>query len=244
MERTCSATNNRKLYEALELASVRYDGCAFGLQINGKRPQRPWLIRTDNSKLLKELSTTVCRHPHGFHGQSQDSLTVKSGFYHVAMATCILATLFPGVIFDQVPVMPVVPCVQHAHRDKHMFVPTPPPTILAASHKLLTRKEMLADPEALKAIADEAKAMREIGVWDDGSVMEKQDRINQARNSNQEIHFADLNLMSIASIKHFEIPWKRRYKGRVVFRGDSVRKQLEVQHNFVSSILPQQTFRQ
>ena len=140
------------------------------------------------------------------------------------MATCILATLFPGVIFDQVPVMPVVPCVQHAHRDKHMFVPTPPPTILAASHKLLTRKEMLADPEALKAIADEAKAMREIGVWDDGSVMEKQDRINQARNSNQEIHFADLNLMSIASIKHFEIPWKRRYKGRVVFRGDSVRK--------------------
>ena len=54
----------------------------------------------------------------------------------------------------------------------------------------------MADPLALQAVADEAKAMREIGVWADDSVMEKSDRIQQSKQSDEEIHFADL--MSIA----------------------------------------------
>ena len=65
--------------------------------------------------------------------------------------------------------------------------------------------------------------MPKIGVWADDSVMEKSDRIQQSKQSDEEIHFADL--MSIASIKHFEVPWKRKYKGRVVFCGGQVRNQ-------------------
>jgi hypothetical protein len=213
-----------QIMEALELTGVRVDGCSFNLQIHGKRPQRPWVIKTDNPKLLKELSTKVCKQPQGFHDHLEGSLTVKSGFYNVAMATCILATLYPGVMFDKVPAMPVVPFVQHEHREKYVFESMPSfPVLLATIHKLLTRQEMMADPLALQAVADEAKAMREIGVWADDSVMEKSDRIQQSKQSDEEIHFADL--MSIASIKHFEVPWKRKYKGRVVFCGGQVRNQ-------------------
>ena len=182
--------------EALELTGVRVHGCSFNLQIHGKRPERPWVIKTDNPKLFKELSTKVCKHPQGFHDYLEGSLTVKSDFYNVAMATCILATLYPGVMFDKVPAMPVVPFVQHEHREKYVFESMPSFPVLATIHKLLTRQEMMADPLALQAVADEAKAMREIGVWADDSVMEKSDRIQQSKQSDEEIHFADL--MSIA----------------------------------------------
>ena len=125
-----------QIMEALELTGVRVDGCSFNLQIHGKRPQRPWVIKTDNPKLLKELSTKVCKHPQGFHDHLEGSLTVKSGFYNVAMATCILATLYPGVMFDKVPAMPVVPFVQHEHREKHVFESMPSSPVLATTHKL------------------------------------------------------------------------------------------------------------
>ena len=63
--------------------------------------------------------------------------------------------------------------------------------------------------------------MRAMQVWDDASVMERSDRISEARSRNKTIHVADL--MSICSIKIWETPSKRKHKGRVVFRGDNVK---------------------
>ena len=92
---------------------------------------------------------------------------------------------------------------------------------MGATHKLLTREEMKADPLALKAIWEEGQGVREKQVWDDTSVMEKADRLAQAQEQNKVIHIADV--MPIASIKFWETPSKRKYKGRLVFRGDQVR---------------------
>ena len=127
--------------------------------------------------LFDELSTKVCHHPAGYHDHLEGPIAAKSGYYNVAMATCILVTLFPGIVFDHVPAMPVKPFVQHAHRDKHLFEPTPSLSILAAIHKLWTRKEMMNDPVALQSVRDEVGDFRRIGVWDDNSVMVRAERI-------------------------------------------------------------------
>ena len=63
--------------------------------------------------------------------------------------------------------------------------------------------------------------MRKRGAWDDDDVMEKNDRLEAAKAAGEVIYIAEI--MSIASIKHWETPAKRRRKGRIVLRGDDVR---------------------
>ena len=53
--------------------------------------------------------------------------------------------------------------------------------------------------------------------------MEKDKLLEWAKSSGTVIHLGDL--MSICSIKHWESEELRRYKGRIVFRGDSVKDQ-------------------
>ena len=204
----------------LGLKGVYVDGCAFGLEIGGKHPRRPWLIKSDHPKLLEELATRTCKHPNGYHDQLEGSLTTKSGFYNISMASCILACLFPGVMFDHVPAMPCTNFVQHPHRDKHLFDATPSVPTLGAIHKLLSRKEMMNDPIALQRVREEVQDFRRIGVWDDSTVMDRSDRQALAKRNGEDIHLAQL--MAICSIKHWEIPSKRKHKARVVFRGDDV----------------------
>jgi hypothetical protein len=212
----------QQMLDMLDLKPVNVDGCAFGLEINGKYPRRPWLIQTSNERLRKELSSKVCKHEKGFHDALEGSLTTKSGFYNVAMATCIVTTLFPGIVVERVPAMPVVPFFQHDHREREVLHESSD-FVFGAIHKLLTRKEMLNSPDALKAIKEEAVAMRDMKVWDDSTVIEKDKLLSQARAKGNTIHLAEL--MSICSIKFWEVPSKRRYKGRIVFRGDQVRDQ-------------------
>ena len=212
----------QQMLDMLDLKPVNVDGCAFGLEINGKYPRHPWLIQTSNERLRKELSSKVCKHEKGFHDALEGSLTTKSGFYNVAMATCIVTTLFPGIVVERVPAMPVVPFFQHDHREREVLHESSD-FVFGAIHKLLTRKEMLNSPDALKAIKEEAVAMRDMKVWDDSTVIEKDKLLSQARAKGSTIHLAEL--MSICSIKFWEVPSKRRYKGRIVFRGDQVRDQ-------------------
>ena len=206
----------QQMLDMLDLKPVNVDGCAFGLEINGKYPRHPWLIQTSNERLRKELSSKVCKHEKGFHDALEGSLTTKSGFYNVAMATCIVTTLFPGIVVERVPAMPVVPFSQHDHREREVLHESSD-FVLGAIHKLLTRKETLNSPDALKAIKEEAVAMRDMKVWDDSTVIEKDKLLSQARAKGSTIHLAEL--MSICSIKFWEVPSKRRYKGRIVFRG-------------------------
>ena len=67
----------------------------------------------------------------------------------------------------------------------------------------------------------EGAGVREKEVWDDSSVIEKSVLLERSRSQNRTIHIAEI--MAIASIKNWETPDRRRYKGRLVFRGDQVR---------------------
>ena len=92
---------------------------------------------------------------------------------------------------------------------------------MATIHKLLTRDEMRNDPRAIKAIQDEGKGVCEKNVWSDASVMEKSERILLAKQEGKTIYLVEV--MPLASIKHWEFPERRKYKGRLVFRGDQIR---------------------
>ena len=94
---------------------------------------------------------------------------------------------------------------------------------IAAVHKLLNRKEWKGNPEAIKAVKAEADALLKEDTWLEGTVTEFSELVAWAKKAGKRIHIGDL--MPICSIKHWETPALRKYKGRVVFRGDAVKDQ-------------------
>jgi len=88
-------------------------------------------------------------------------------------------------------------------------------------HKLLSRKEWKDDSKALEAVQKEGAALIEAGTWLMDSVVEKDQLIHKAQKDGKKIHMADL--LSTCTIKHWEVPELRRYKGRICYRGDDTR---------------------
>ena len=70
---------------------------------------------------------------------------------------------------------------------------------------------MRNDPRAIKAIQDEGKGAREKNVWPDASGMEKSEKIALANQEGKTVYLA--KVMLLASIKHWEFPERRKYKG-------------------------------
>ena len=93
--------------------------------------------------------------------------------------------------------------------------------VKAYVHKILTRKEWKSEPKALEAVQAEGAALVEAGTWLLDSVIEKSDLISKARKAGTKIHMADL--LSTCTIKHWEIPELRKYKGRICYRGDATK---------------------
>ena len=210
-----------KCMSSLGMKSVQFDGCTFDFEIDGKRPKRQWVVKTTNNRIGKELESKKCRHGKGFYDQFEGALTKKSGFYNMNMVICLVSTLFPHVILDKIPALPVLPFRLDPHRARLQDYHTPDMCVMATIHKLLTRDEMRNDPRAIKAIQDEGKGVCEKNVWSDASVMEKSERILLAKQEGKTIYLVEV--MPLASIKHWEFPERRKYKGRLVFRGDQIR---------------------
>ena len=74
--------------DSLGMKSVQFDGCAFDLELDGKRPKRQWIVQTTNERLVKEPKTKKFSHAKGFHRPLEGSLTKKSRFYTMSMAIC------------------------------------------------------------------------------------------------------------------------------------------------------------
>ena len=64
--------------------------------------------------------------------------------------------------------------------------------VIAAVHRLLSRKEAEGSKEAQQAIAKEAKGIRARGVWNDSTVMEMDQLIREAKVYGREVHSADV----------------------------------------------------
>ncbi len=87
--------------------------------------------------------------------------------------------------------------------------------------KLLDRKQM-SDPKAVEAIQKEGSTLVNDGTWDETTVTERADLLAEAKRTGRKIHWGDI--LTLCSIKFFEKHpdfWK--YKGRICFRGDSVK---------------------
>ena len=181
---------------------------------------KPWRIVSTHQQLAQDLDRRRCIHGKGHkHDPLEGGLTVKSGFYNRNMAMAILSNLYPKAVFDSVPGMPTVPCgpTEHVPREANGMA-----NVMAAVHKLLSRKEAEGSEEAQQAIKKEAEGIRARGVWDDSSVKEMHELIRDSKASGREVHLADL--MVVSSIKNAEMgPGHQKHKARIVFRGDAVR---------------------
>lgn len=94
---------------------------------------------------------------------------------------------------------------------------------IIAVHKLLGCKEWKGDPEAIKAIRAEADAPLAEDTWLEGTVTEFSELVAWAKKAGKQIHIGDI--MPICSIKHWEMPGLRKYKGKIAFWGDAVKEQ-------------------
>ncbi len=90
----------------------------------------------------------------------------------------------------------------------------------------VSHAEMRREPKAMDAYHAEWNRLREKHVWGEENVMEWDDFVRDARRSNEEAHLA--YVMGLATEKgselHRDDP-NRKYKYRVVFRGDNVKNQ-------------------
>ena len=178
-------------------------------------------IHTNNHRLIVELQGLRCVPGGSVHDAVQGAVVRADGCSR-RMAISIINALFPEESMRFVPAMPCLAQGDQVHehrvRNDASFLPLP---VLAGVHKLLSREEAKSIPQAVQAIKDEGEGVRKMNVWDDSTVVEKDELLAQARMQQQEIHVADI--MPIASIKNYETPEQRKYKGRLVYRGDNTR---------------------
>ena len=89
-------------------------------------------------------------------------------------------------------------------------------------HKFIPMRQAMKIPAAKAAVDKEWEKLEKISAWNLTKVKSKKQVIDEARTSGGTVHFA--SLMDICHLKNAELEAKhRKYKGRVVLRGDIVK---------------------
>ena len=89
-------------------------------------------------------------------------------------------------------------------------------------HKCIPMPQAMKISAAKAAVDKEWEKLEKIPAWDKTKVRNKSEVIDKARTSGATVHFA--SLMDICHLKNAELEAKhRKYKGRVVLRGDIVK---------------------
>ena len=199
---------------------------------------KQWRIVSSHDVLIGNLSQFTCRHHKDYvHAPVEGSETAKTAYYNNNLCEAIIHSVSPARIHEFVPAMTCRSLTSNTtHREKESNivegVSTPSmhpegilicqerePLVHAVVTRLLSRKETLANPAALRAIRNEADGLEKVETWDLKSVKEKWDVVNNARKSGEHVHLG--KLMSICSEKYAEMPPEHRVlKGRIVYRGD------------------------
>ncbi len=108
-------------------------------------------------------------------------------------------------------------------------------TPLALVARSVPWKEMRATPKAEEAVESEWADLRKKQTWDDNHPREDADIIKDAEERDVIVHFAAL--MELCVEKRSELPKDdpaRKFKGRVVVRGDMMRFRLRVRSRQVA----------
>ena len=189
------------------------------------------------------------------HGVIQGSTTKGTEVYPLKLCRTILSSLFglynfcPSLPVTCSPCSPAClegpsPCIHRQHREKEV-IPSDfeisdfltqdlmpgaaeldsdgTARVPLAVHKLLDRGEMRSSPDAMNAVRSEKQGLLKEGTWLEEKPVERDVLVADAKAAGRHIHLGEL--MPIASIKHWESPALRKYKGRIVFRGDCVKDQ-------------------
>ena len=89
-------------------------------------------------------------------------------------------------------------------------------------HKFIPMPQAMKIPAAKAAVDKEWEKLDKISAWNLTKVRSKKEVIDEARTSGAKGHFA--SFMDMCHLKNAELETKhRKYKGRVVLRGDTVK---------------------
>ena len=107
-------------------------------------------------------------------------------------------------------------------RHRSRLIHHPPYNAMVA--RLLTTKEVNANPKALQAILEEGDKLLKQGVWDLSTVRERADVVRDAKRRGTKVHFA--RIFPICSEKGSELKPDdpgRKFKGRCVVQGNNMK---------------------
>ena len=92
-------------------------------------------------------------------------------------------------------------------------------------HKFIPVPQDMKIPAAKAAVDKEWEKLEKFSAWNLTKVRIKKEVIDEARTKGIKVHFA--SLMDISHLKNAELEAKhQKYKGRVVLRGDTVKKMI------------------
>ena len=182
---------------------------------------KKWRYCTSHSRTAADLS---CISPEPFKGYSSASNNILQRTIST-FNRLLLSSIFGFAKHS--PAMAVVLPKDYGHID-HYSDPSGMSawTATAMVTALLDRKDWIKDKEALRAVEEERQKLLTQRTWLEDTVRERDEVVAEARARSKDgrptLHIGQL--MSICSIKFAELAKKdQKYKGRIVFRGDSVK---------------------
>ena len=187
--------------ERHNMQKVVCHGCSFGLRGKQHPLKKPWIIASNDSRVLTHFAKRTCTGDH-LHESIEGSLTKPSGHYPASFADLVIESLYPQKYFKSQPSISLS-------------------STSALLTRNLTKKEWLANPDAVAAVEKEAMGLRENGTWDDESVTTLHKLRADARAKGKKLRVAEI--LTLCGIKHAELSAaEHRLKGRIVYRGDRV----------------------
>ena len=107
----------QKLIRDLNMMVVDFDGCQVGLtDTNGGLHLKKWRLITSDNRTARIFNVLRCDHPKEFkHAPIEGSRTRCTGFYPRLMCEYVMNALYPDILAQHAPAMPV-PQFQMHHK--------------------------------------------------------------------------------------------------------------------------------
>ena len=98
-----------QLIRDIGMTVVNFDGCAVGLVDRQGTPfLKKWRVATTSENLAKNLNECRCKHGTDFkHAPITGSNTSTTARYPEIMCEIVFSSLFPDLVFKEVPAMPI-----------------------------------------------------------------------------------------------------------------------------------------
>ncbi|CAE7436520.1 unnamed protein product, partial [Symbiodinium sp. CCMP2592] len=172
-------------------------GCMFGACGKHYPVKLPLVVSTNCIRTLETLSQYQCDQSH-----VHETVAVQTTSHSSKMAKAIIESYYPNKLHTFAP------------NHSHAFVT-----------RNLPRKEWTANPKAVEAVKAEAAGLRNNETWDDSTARLLGDLKREARQTNRNVKIADI--LTLCGEKFSELPEEfRKFKGRVVYRGDKIYDEL------------------